>query len=94
MAIGSPIVATSIGGPAEIIRDGVDGLLVAPRRPDQLAAAISSLLSDPARCEAMAAAGRATAAGRFGQHHHAAAVTRLYARSSRRPERPKTQPGI
>jgi glycosyltransferase involved in cell wall biosynthesis len=78
MAIGSPIVATSVGGPAEIIRDGVDGLLVAPRRPDQLADAISGLLSDRERRDAIAAAGRATATGRFGSDHHAAAVTRLY----------------
>jgi L-malate glycosyltransferase len=78
MAIGAPIVATSVGGPAEIIRDGVDGLLVAPRRPDLLATAICGLLEDSGRRDSIAAAGRRTAAARFGQDRHATAVTRLY----------------
>ena len=46
MAMGTPVIATSVGGPAEIIRDGVDGVLVAPRRTDELAAAIIELLAD------------------------------------------------
>ena len=31
MAFGIPVAATSVGGTTEILRDGIDGLLIAPR---------------------------------------------------------------
>jgi glycosyltransferase involved in cell wall biosynthesis len=46
MAAGTPIVATKVGGVPELIEDGVHGLLVAPRDPPRLAAAIGRLLDD------------------------------------------------
>ena len=55
---GCPVVAVAAAGPAELIRDGVDGLLVAHEDPAALASAISGLLDDPARARALAAAGR------------------------------------
>ena len=42
-----PIVATAVGGLAEQIVDGVSGLLVPPRDPTALAAALDRLLADP-----------------------------------------------
>jgi glycosyltransferase involved in cell wall biosynthesis len=78
MAIGAPIVATSIGGPTEIIRDGIDGLLVAPRQPAALATAIAGLLDDPDRRQALGAAARVAAVERFGAHQHVGAVSALY----------------
>jgi glycosyltransferase involved in cell wall biosynthesis len=47
MALGVPVVATRTGGSIEQIEDGVSGLLVAPNRPDEVAAAVSRLLDDP-----------------------------------------------
>jgi L-malate glycosyltransferase len=78
MAMGVPVVATSVGGPAEIIRDGIDGLLVAPRQPEALAGAIAGLLGDEARRHTLGAAARKAALERFGHERHAAAVTALY----------------
>ena len=49
MALGCPIVAARVGGIAEIIRDGVNGLLHRPGDPDDLAARIIAMLTDPAR---------------------------------------------
>jgi len=49
-----PVVASAIGGIQDQIEHGVSGLLLDdPRDGTALAAALSSLLSDPARCEAM-----------------------------------------
>ncbi len=61
MAAGLPVVATDIPGYREVVRDGVEGLLVRPNDPPALAAAISRLLSDPALATALAEAGRARA---------------------------------
>jgi glycogen synthase len=58
MACGTPVVASAVGGIVEVVDDGVTGMLVPPARPDELAAAIRSLLDDPARARAMGAAGR------------------------------------
>src|SRR5207248_3224481 len=34
MAAGTPVVATAVGGPTEIIEEGINGLLVPPREPE------------------------------------------------------------
>ncbi len=78
MAMGAPVVATAVGGPAEIITDGVDGTLVQPRDPTSLAAAIDGLLSDPQRRRALGGAARRSVNKRFGQDRHASSVTALY----------------
>jgi len=50
MACGLPCVASACeSGPAEIIRDGVDGLLVPPENVDAMAEALKQLLSDDAK---------------------------------------------
>jgi glycosyltransferase involved in cell wall biosynthesis len=50
MSRGTPVIAyTCRYGPRDLIRDGVDGLLLADHQPDALAAAIVSLMSDPER---------------------------------------------
>jgi glycosyltransferase involved in cell wall biosynthesis len=46
MAAGLPIVATSVGGNADLIEDGVNGRLVPPRRSDALGDALAALLAD------------------------------------------------
>ncbi len=52
MACGLPVVATRLpAGPAQIIRDGVDGLLVPAEDPEALACALGDLMGDPARRE-------------------------------------------
>jgi glycosyltransferase involved in cell wall biosynthesis len=56
MAVGTPVVATRVGGLAEVVRDGVTGRLVAPGRPDELAVAVLEVLADRARMGAAAAA--------------------------------------
>jgi glycosyltransferase involved in cell wall biosynthesis len=62
-----PVVAASIGGLGEIVRDGVTGLLVPPGEADPLAAAIVRVASDPELGRKMGAAGRERALARFLQ---------------------------
>jgi phosphatidylinositol alpha-mannosyltransferase len=61
MAAGVPVVASDIAGYREVVRDGVDGLLVPPNDPNTLAAAIRRVLSEPELAAALKAAGRSRA---------------------------------
>lgn len=61
-ACGLPVVASRFGGFPEVIDEGRTGLLVPPRDPAALAAAVNALLGDPARLAAMRAAGPGWAA--------------------------------
>ncbi|HEX8694934.1 MAG TPA: glycosyltransferase family 4 protein [Longimicrobium sp.] len=57
-AAGLPVVATRINAVPEIVRDGVDGVLVDPGDVDALAAALGSLVTDPERRLAMGLSAR------------------------------------
>ncbi len=61
MAAGVPVVASDIAGYREVVRDGVDGLLVPPNDANALAAAIRRVLSEPELAATLAAAGRTRA---------------------------------
>jgi N-acetyl-alpha-D-glucosaminyl L-malate synthase BshA len=65
MACGVPTIATRVGGVAELIDDGVNGLLFPVGDTEAMAAAAIALLGDEARLAAMAAAARKTASDRF-----------------------------
>ena len=67
MAAGTPVVATRVGGLAEVVDDGVTGRLVAPGRPQELADAVLAVL---AQRERMGAAAREHAQ-RFGADAYA-----------------------
>lgn len=65
MSVGTPVIAAKAGGPLTIIEDGVSGILTEPGNPEALAAAIQTLLDDPASAVAMGAAGKARQAAEF-----------------------------
>jgi glycosyltransferase involved in cell wall biosynthesis len=58
MEAGLPIVATRVGGVPDLIEDGVHGLLVNPRDPVGMSAAIHKLLVDRERASALGARAR------------------------------------
>lgn len=53
-ACGVPVIATKVGGVAEIVKDGETGLLVYPRDAEALADAIIRVLKDPVFARALA----------------------------------------
>jgi glycosyltransferase involved in cell wall biosynthesis len=65
LAAAIPVVATRVGGNPELILDGVTGLLIPPRDPVALAAAVSRLLADPDFGTSLGRAGREMILSRF-----------------------------
>jgi glycosyltransferase involved in cell wall biosynthesis len=66
-AMARPLILTEIRGCREVVRDGIEGLLVPPRDPKRLAKALARLLKDPQLRERLGAAARARAASRFDE---------------------------
>ena len=65
MACGLPVVTTSVGGTVDLVRDGHNGLLAAPRDVDEVACHLEALLGDPQLRQRLGAAGRTTAEDGF-----------------------------
>lgn len=65
MAAGLAVVATAVSGNPDAVADGETGLLVPPEDCAALAAALESLVRDPARRRRMGEAGRQRVAARF-----------------------------
>jgi phosphatidyl-myo-inositol alpha-mannosyltransferase len=63
-AAGTPVVASNIAGYRDVVRDGVDGVLVPPGDPQALAEALHDLFDEPERRRDMARAAAADV-GRF-----------------------------
>jgi phosphatidylinositol alpha-mannosyltransferase len=62
MAAGLPVVASDTPGYDEVVRDGVDGLLVSPRDPEALARTVARVLDDHDLTDRLTAGGRERAA--------------------------------
>ena len=58
LAVGTPVVATAVGGVPEVVHDGENGLLVPPGSPDALAAAMARLVADVELRDGLAARAR------------------------------------
>lgn len=88
MAVGLPVVATSVGGIPELLQHG-GGVLVPPRDPARLAQAIAGLLNAPQRRRDLGRQGRA----QVWRHHTPQAVQQrldaLYRHLGLKPDRPE-----
>src|SRR6185503_16464228 len=58
MAAGTPVVCSDIHGYKGVVRRDREGILVPPRKPKAIAAAVMRLFGDPALAAAMGEAGR------------------------------------
>lgn len=87
LAVGLPVVATEVGGVAQAVRHGVEGLLVPPGRPDLLAQALIEVLSDAGRRSRLAAAAEARGAS-FEIAHSVRRIEDVYISVMGRPDGP------
>ncbi|MGH7200204.1 MAG: glycosyltransferase family 4 protein, partial [Planctomycetaceae bacterium] len=78
MAYGLPVIGGDVGGIPEMIVDGETGLLVPPRSPSELAAALDRLLSDGPLRQRMGAAARRRCEETFSLAAHVNAVVEQY----------------
>ena len=84
-ASGTPVVASDIAGYRDVVRDGVDGVLVQVADPVQLGEALHSMAEDKPRRERMSGAARERAE-RFAWPHVAGEVERAYEDAIEMPE--------
>ena len=81
MGLGTPVVASAIGGLEEMIIDGVDGLLVPARDPDALAHAIIRLMRDENLSQRLLAAALMRCQNDLAWNTSADQTVRLYQQS-------------
>lgn len=80
MSTGLPVVATDVGGNADLVAHGRTGLIVPPAHVEALAGALVQMAGDPARAQAMGQAGRAEAERRFSLQAMVGAYQGVYDR--------------
>jgi glycosyltransferase involved in cell wall biosynthesis len=78
MAAGLPVVASAVGGLLDLIEDGRTGLLVPPADDEALAAAVRSLIDDPARAAAIGSAAREAVLDNYSFDRMVASFEHLY----------------
>ena len=77
-AWGKPVVATKVGGVPEVVKDGINGVLVAPNRPDLLARGIAILLASPELQTALGKAGYHNVEANFSFKKQNEKLKRIY----------------
>jgi sugar transferase (PEP-CTERM/EpsH1 system associated) len=80
MASGLPVVATRVGGNAELVDEGRTGALVPAADVEAMAAALAAMAADPSRAAAQGRAGRLEVERRFSMQAMVAAYQGLYDR--------------
>lgn len=78
MLVGTPSIATFVGGVPSILKDGAEGRLVPPGDPAALAAAIRRWFVRPGEAEACVGPARATALARHDARRNAEATLAVY----------------
>jgi glycosyltransferase involved in cell wall biosynthesis len=78
MVVGTPVVASRVGGVPEVVEDGVTGILVPPGDAPALAAACAQLLRQRERAARMGNAGRERVRAEFGIERLVRDIEELY----------------
>lgn len=80
MALGKPVIATTVGSVPDLVRDGETGLLVPPRDIDALAEALTRLVEDPALRKSLGERARAFAQAECAIEENIKGLERFYER--------------
>jgi glycosyltransferase involved in cell wall biosynthesis len=83
-----PIVATTVGGIPEVVRDGETGFLVPPRSSLALAEAVCNLLADPEACRRLGSRGRQLVLTEYTPHVLVDRTLDAYQRAKHNMRRP------
>jgi glycosyltransferase involved in cell wall biosynthesis len=78
MALETAAVATNLGGPAEFIDDGNDGILLPPREVERWGEALTRLFDDPAGRQALAERASTKVRNRYDRRNYAVRVINVY----------------
>ena len=78
MALGVPVVASSVAGIPELVEDGKTGLLFAPSNWEDLASKIERLLTDNLLYEQIVTQGTAKVRGEFDTRKSAEHMSELF----------------
>jgi glycosyltransferase involved in cell wall biosynthesis len=84
MALEVPVLATNVGGPPEIIREGREGYLLPPGEPAAWARAVRRVTASAERRRELGRAGRQRVAEAFDIERHVKAVLAVYGRAMAR----------
>jgi glycosyltransferase involved in cell wall biosynthesis len=87
MAAGLPVIGTDVDGVPELIKHNVNGLLVPPKNPDALRAALVQLIDNPDQRTRFGEAGRRMTKDRFSVDDMADETIDFYLRGLHRQER-------
>ena len=90
MATGVPVVVTRVGGNPELVRDGIDGLLVPRGDSAATAQALARILDDPSAAAVMGDSGRERAGRRYRLDRTVGDYLDLYRRLVR-PDGPRAR---
>lgn len=82
MSSGRPVVCTRCGGIPEIVDDGINGFLVEPKNPKQIAERVIELLKDPSLAQRMGAQARRKMESQHNLRDHISQIIDIYCSQS------------
>lgn len=78
LAMETPVVATDVGGTSDVVIDGETGVLIRPESSDEIARAVSTLLSDPTVRRELGDRGRTLIESEFSMQTYVSNYERLF----------------
>ena len=87
MALEVPVLATNVGGPPELVRDGREGYLLPPGEPAAWEQAVRRIIESREQGRELGRAGRLRVGQAFDVEHHVEAVLAVYMRATARQRR-------
>ncbi len=82
MAAGLPVIAAAVGGLPEVVTDGENGLLIPPKNPEALAAALARVLAEPDLARQLGEAARRQVEEKFSLDRLGREINEIYAELS------------